>query len=616
MYLKRDRKHLASGEATYVYLAHNVWEGSGRDDGQTKPVVLCSFGLESELDMDFVEDVMTMAQRMFDRRISKGEAIQEALSAVQQSLGIVKQPLRLRILCSKELGMRLVLQKAWEDLGIGAALQGYGEQHSIAFPFERIVFGMVLNRLVDPMSKMACNDWLKDAAYFPEAEDWQVHHFYRAMDLLHEHWQELEEVLHVSMAGRVPEALRGVWLVDTTSMYFESTRTDEDLSELKEAHTQSLRDGTPPPKAPIPAVVNEPVFRMRGHNKDGHSGDPQVVLASCVALNGQILRHRIYAGNTNDLTIAKDLIDTVPKPPDGVLLWVSDGGMASSDLLTMLDLGGWMRLTAESLTKTTFAKEQVLPHAERLEEFIPHPEKPKFRYLELMFDRHEVEMLWPEKWFLTCNDFDRERQLKLLEKNLSRIKDTLERQGEEPHHKEICRLAAHRSLGRFLQPVTGSEDHYELNEEAVHLALRTAGIRLYRTTLTEWPAHELHDAYQMLQTVERNHRELKTPLRLRPCYHRVDERIKAHVMLNILALNCLRHLEGLSGHSAAELRKLVQPVKAVQMEEGGRCWWQAPETTREFQILLTKTGIRQLPETWGLWSEVFRTSRRSETRMK
>lgn len=610
MYLKRDRKELASGETTYVMLAHNIWEGSGQEDGQTRPVVLYSFGTESELDMEFVEDVQAMAQRVFDRRISKGESVQEALSAVRQNLGLVKQPLKL--LCSKELGMRLVLQKAWEDLGIGAALRGYGDEHAITFPFERIVFGMVLNRLVDPMSKMACNDWLKDAAYFPEGEDWQVHHFYRAMDLLHMHWKELDEVLCDSMSARIPEALRGVWLVDTTSIYFESTRTDEDLAELKEAHAQALRDGTPPPKASLPAVVNEPAFRMRGHSKDGHSGDPQVVLASCVALNGQILRHRIYSGNTNDLTIAKDLIESIPKPKDGILLWASDGGMASSELLAMLDLGGWMRLTAESLTKTTFAKERVLPYVERLEDFVSHPEKPKFRYLELMFGADEVEMLWPEKWFLTCNDHDRERQLKLLEKNLTRIKETLQRQGEEPHHKEICRLAAHKSLGRFLRAVSGSKEHYELNEDAVQLAIRTAGIRLYRTTLTEWPAHELHDTYQLLQTVEKNHRELKTPLRLRPCYHRVDERIEAHVMINILALNCLRHLEGLSGNSAAELRKLVQPVKAVQMTQGGGSWWQAPETTAEFKTLLTKIGARQLPETWSHWSEIIqpRSSRK------
>lgn len=605
MYLKRDRKQLASGETTYVMLAHNIWEGSGQVNGQTRPVVLYSFGPEADLDMEFVGDIQAMAQRVFDRRIAKGESVQEALSAVQQRLGVTKQPLKL--LCSKELGMRLVLQKAWEDLGIGSALRGYGDAHAITFPFERIVFGMVLNRLVDPVSKMACNDWLKDSAFFPEGEEWQVHHFYRAMDLLHSHWKGLEDVLCDSMSERLPEDLRGIWLVDTTSMYFESTRSDEDLAELKEAHVQAVQDGTPPPKAPLPAVVNEPAFRMRGHNKDGHSGDPQVVLASCVALNGQILRHRTYAGNTNDLTIARDLIDGVPKPKDGILLWASDGGMASSELLAMLDMGGWMRLTAESLTKTTFAKEQVLPHVERLEEFVPHPKKPKFRYLEFRFEAHEVEMRWPEKWFLTCNDYDRERQLRLLDKNLTRIKDTLLRQGEEPHHKEICRLAANKSLGRFLRPISGSEEHYELNEEAVTLAGRTAGIRLYRTTLTEWPAHELHDAYQMLQTVEKNHRELKTPMRLRPCYHRVDERIEAHVMINILALNCLRHLEKQSGHSAAELRKLTQSVKAVQMAQGGSSWWQAPATTAEFKALLTKTGLCQLPETWSHWSEIVKS---------
>lgn len=271
----------------------------------------------------------------------------------------------------------------------------------------------------------------------------------------------------------------------------------------------------------------------------------------------------------------------------------------------MLDLKGWLRLTAESLTKTTFAKEKVQPHIDRLEEFVPHSRKAKFRFLELSFTREEIEGLLPEKWFLVCNELDRERQMKALDKNLTRIREALERQhDDEPHLKKICRLAAHKSLGRFLRPVATSPERYELNEDAVALARRMAGIRAYRTTMTEWSAEELHDAYQMLQKVEANHRELKTPLRLRPCYHRLDERIRAHVMLNVLALDCLRHLEDRTGYSANELRELTRPMKASLFEDGSRRWWQVVTPTKEFKDALKKAGAKPLPTTWGHWSEI------------
>lgn len=53
---------------------------------------------------------------------------------------------------------------------------------------------------------------------------------------------------------------------------------------------------------------------MRGRQaikKDGHPGDPKVVLASVGLKNGLVVRHRVYLGNSNDRAIAQDLVTTV-----------------------------------------------------------------------------------------------------------------------------------------------------------------------------------------------------------------------------------------------------------------------------------------------------------------
>ena len=125
-----------------------------------------------------------------------------------------------------------------------------------------------------------------------------------------------------------------------------------------------------------------------------------------------------------------------------------------------------------------------------------------------------------------------------------------------------------------------------------------AGTRLYRTTLVDYPADQLHDGYQLLQEVEANHRELKSPMRLRPCYHRLTERIQAHVMINILAINCLRRLEHRTKQSAAELRELSQVVKAVEMRQGEQNWWQLTEIKPAFQKLCKSLQIILPPKTW------------------
>ncbi|MBM3274859.1 MAG: IS1634 family transposase, partial [Candidatus Sericytochromatia bacterium] len=404
---------------------------------------------------------------------------------------------------------------------------------------------MVLNRLVDPKSKRGCNDWLRDLAYFPEwTEKWDVQDFYRALDILHDHWDEVEAILYRALWERTPPELRKVWLVDTTSMYFEMTRSDKELAELFDEHVEAELTGKEPPLAPVPQVVNrEPFFRMRGHNKDGHPGDPQVVIASIVTPGGQIVRHRTYPGNTNDLTIAQDLIATVPAPAGTVRVWVSDAGTVDDERLLSLDLDGWDRVTAEALRKDPWVEEHLLKRPGR---FKQSTEDSKFSYREVTFSAEDLAMGRPEKFILVRNAFERERQLKRLAKQKSEVQEALAGQRDEkPHGKRLCDVASNPSLKKFLKPSDKAPGQFVFDEATYKREVRLAGTRLLRTTLTAWDAQDVHTAYGLLQEVERNHRELKTPLMLRPCYQRADHRIKAHVMINVRAINCLRQMEHL-----------------------------------------------------------------------
>lgn len=139
-----------------------------------------------------------------------------------------------------------------------------------------------------------------------------MQHDYRALDILHEHWDEVEDrIAKALMAVSSEDDLR-IALLDTTSPYFESRENDEQIARLAEAW--DLADADPDLASPVrsrPKVVNEPPLRMQGHNKDGHPGDPQVVLASVCLRNGLVIRHKVYPGSTNDKTIARDLVGSL-----------------------------------------------------------------------------------------------------------------------------------------------------------------------------------------------------------------------------------------------------------------------------------------------------------------
>jgi len=573
MYLKRFRRSASGRDLSYLALAHNIWET--RPDGrrQARPLLLLSLGPEHEADPRYLKDLVTMTQALFDQRVADGMSPTEAAHDVARSFVPLQQKIG-RIVQSRKLGMRLLLAPIWQELGIHQALKEFAKAHRLrAFDLERLLFGLVTNRIVDPMSKRAANDWLKEDAYFPEAEDWDIQHYYRALDLLHEHWDDLEARLFQALWDRATEDERRLWLFDTTSMYFEAAIDDEERAELAvEWDAYDTGEREKPPRRPRPQVVNEPALRMHGHNKDGHGGDPQVVVASVCLPNGVVIRHKTYPGNTADVTIAADLVASLASPdPETARLWVSDGGMTSAALQAQLDGQGWFRLTAESLRKSTFARSHVLPLVGRYE---AHPTKDRYTFKTVAVSAKQSPSGRPETWVVVRNAWDRERQLKQVDEHVARVKEALaKKEPEGSHSKSVCAVATHPTLKRYVKPSEKVPGRYVLDQEAIRREEQLAGTRLLRTTLTEMASHEVFDAYQLLQVVERNHREYKGPLQLRPCYHRSGERIRAHVMLTILAANCVRVLEQRTGEAIAELRKRFDRVQANQLSEGGRLKW-------------------------------------------
>lgn len=602
MYLKRSRRWRSSREIVYLYLAHNVYEPGPDGKKQTRPLEIVALGPEHEVDPGYSRDLVIMAQALFDQRVSSG------MSPVEAAYDVAKhfKPHQgaVRILSSRKLGMRLLLAPVWEGLGLKAAFEGFAEAHKVrAFDFERLVFGLVLNRIVDPKSKNAANEWLQHDAYFPEAEGWEVQYFYRALDMLHEHWEELERRLFEALWAVSSEEDRMLWLTDTTSSYFESKLDDEERAELAadwDSFDQGDREKAP--HRPRPQTVNEPALRMRGHSKDGHPGDPQVVVASVCLRNGLVLRHKTYPGNTNDKTVATDLLATMPSPCAGtVRMWVSDGGMTSQKHQDLLDAGGWFRLTAESIRKSAFARKHVLPLTGRYES---HPTKSQYSFRTVAVSAEESPSERAETWVIVRNAWDRERQLKKIAKHVAAVKAALaKKEPEGSHSKSVCEVATHATLKRYVKPSDKVPGRYVLDQDAIRFEEQLAGTHLLRTSLTEMSGDEVFEAYQLLQKVERNHREYKGPLRLRPMYHRLADRIRAHVMLMILAANCVRILELRTGESIDELRKRFDRIQAHQVTEYGRVQWKCSDLTATDLATLERAGCGTVPETWRIWRD-------------
>jgi hypothetical protein len=59
---------------------------------------------------------------------------------------------------ARPLGTVHVVRALWEELGLGEILRGHQRRRGRRAPHELALFTMVTNRLLEPLSKLACHD--------------------------------------------------------------------------------------------------------------------------------------------------------------------------------------------------------------------------------------------------------------------------------------------------------------------------------------------------------------------------------------------------------------------------------------------------------------------------
>ena len=183
---------------------------SYRDQGKVRQRILLSLGKVGE---DRLDDLISA--------ISRHKDVLTALDAAKS----------LEIEDTYILGPLLILQHVFARFGIKPLLAKIARQHSqLQFNFERIVFTMIVCRFLKPGSKLKIFEHWQDKLY-PEiisGKD-ELHHFYRTLDLLGQHQEQIEQDLYWHDRDLLNMSV-DVVLYDLTTLRFESTR--EDLGEL------------------------------------------------------------------------------------------------------------------------------------------------------------------------------------------------------------------------------------------------------------------------------------------------------------------------------------------------------------------------------------------------
>jgi hypothetical protein len=185
------------------------------------------------------------------------------------------------------------------------------------------------------------------------------------------------------------------------------------------------------------------------------------------------------------------------------------------------------------------------------------------------------------RWIICHNPDEAEREkatrdaaLARLATELDRIRAMRERAStkrgtktsaadEAAHVKAECALRDHPALGRWLRQQPSGR--LVIDRAKVAAEERLDGKYLLSTSDPDLPAEDVALGYNNLLEAERGFRDMKSTLALRPVFHRLEPRIRAHVLLCWLALLLVRVADRRTGMTWHRIATDLNRVHAVTL---------------------------------------------------
>jgi transposase len=273
-------------------------------------------------------------------------------------------------------------------------------------------------------------------------------------------------------------------------------------------------------------------FRTHGKSKDSRDDLPQVVVGMAVTRDGIPVRVWCWPGNTSDSPLIRQVKDELRDWTLGQVIWVADRGFASAENRRHLAAGADGYILGEKLRSGSPEAAAALSRPGRYQLVADN-----MRVKEVKVSAHER--------FVICHnphaaDRDAATRTRLVERLEAMIEgsDTL---GPTKRSELQGVISTRPGLHRFLR--TTPSGLLRIDAAAVAADAKLDGKYLLRTSDPRLSAEDIARGYKQLLEVERGWRDMKQILDLRPVFHRLEDRIRAHVLLCWLALLLIRVVE-------------------------------------------------------------------------
>lgn len=205
------------------------------------------------------------------------------------------------------------------------------------------------------------------------------------------------------------------------------------------------------------------------------------------------------------------------------------------------------------------------------------------------------------RYILVRNPQEAERDRRQREDTLRRLREELAALPAGPskeHTRAACALLSHPTYRRYLR--TDKHGWPQTDPDKVRDEARLDGKYLLRTSDDTLAPEDVALGYKQLIEVEDAFRTLKHTLDLRPLYHRVEERIRAHVLLCWLALLLVRISERRTDQRWPQIRRTLQRMHLGEFAGPEGAVWQRTEITADQHRLFTALHIPEPPRIFAV----------------
>ncbi|NLV81540.1 MAG: IS1634 family transposase [Synergistaceae bacterium] len=520
---------------TYLQLVHNHRD---KVTGKTVTKVFLNLGRKDKLSTEFIRSIVENLSSLLDvPSCTLGPSVPFAFHK------------------SKQLGGSFLLDALWKKLGMGLAVSKLVSDRSFRSPVERMCFALVAGRILDHGSKLSLEHWVENLAYIRGLAFVDVHSLYRVMDFMFESGDRIQQSVFTSVAKNAKLDIDVIFL-DTTNTYFEC-KPDTGVVSLKKL----------------------------GYSKDKHPELPLVSIAFAVTRDGIPVRHWVFPGNTSDQSIVEKVKDDLSDWNLGNVVMVEDAGFNSDDNRRVLRRECGDYIIGEKLrTGSRGAAVEALHRHGRYKEI-----RDGLFIKDVVMDEGSAT----QRRYVIVKNSEAEKHDRLVREDIVKEVqfrlDSLAQIEGEAHTKAICALRSHGTFGRYVRQ--SKSGVLSLNQEKIAEDSLLDGKFLVSASNMKMKAEDIVMGYKQLWVIERLFRDMKNILNIRPVYHRLEERIKCHVLICWMAMILIRVAENETGMTWHRIEKAMSCITAGAIESGGYTSWIASDITAEAVEIFEKLKI-------------------------